>query len=196
MLFLLATAGADTDLFERKYRLLIRLNVGFVLFLMGVVGYLLWRLRRRLNAGVFGSRLALRLLLTLPLPPGVNNQYVTVNGRRVLSPEARRYKQGVLRLLRRKRDSGEISQELCTAARRGYLALFIDFFFETPLRRDLDGGLKIAQDAICTALEVNDNRVVDIHLVKRIDPLHPRIEIELEVLDDWSFEYEREVLVS
>ena len=90
--------------------------------------------------------------------------------------------------------SGEISDELCAAARRGYLALFIDFFFETPLRRDLDGGLKIAQDAICTALEVNDNRVVDIHLVKRIDPLNPRIEIELEVLDDWSFEYEREVL--
>jgi nitrogen fixation/metabolism regulation signal transduction histidine kinase len=67
MLFLLASAGADTDLFERKYRLLIRLNVGFVLFLMGVVGYLLWRLRRRLNAGVFGSRLALRLLLIFSL---------------------------------------------------------------------------------------------------------------------------------
>jgi crossover junction endodeoxyribonuclease RusA len=114
----------------------------------------------------------------------------------VLSPEARRYKQAVLRLLRRKRSSGELGDDLCAAARRGYLALFIDFFFETPLRRDLDGGLKIAQDAICTALEVNDNRVVDIHLVKRIDPLNPRIEIELEVLDDWSFEYERQVLVS
>jgi nitrogen fixation/metabolism regulation signal transduction histidine kinase len=67
MLFLLATAGADTGLFDRKYRLLIRLNVGFVLFLMAVVGYLLWRLRRRLSAGVFGSRLALRLLLIFSL---------------------------------------------------------------------------------------------------------------------------------
>ena len=67
MLFLLATAGADTGLFDRKYRLLIRLNVGFVLFLMAVVGYLLWRLRRRLKAGVFGSRLALRLLLIFSL---------------------------------------------------------------------------------------------------------------------------------
>ena len=140
--------------------------------------------------------MALQVRLTLPLPPGVNNQYVTVNGRRALSPEARRYKQGVLRLLRRKRSVGEIDDDLCAAAQRGYLALFIDFFFETPLRRDLDGGLKIAQDAICTALGVNDNRVVDIHLVKRIDPLNPRIEIELEVLDDWSFEYEHQVLVS
>ena len=136
-----------------------------------------------------------RLLLTLPLPPGVNNQYVTVNGRRVLSREARRYKQSVLKLMRRKRSLGEIDDDLCAAAQRGYLALFIDFFFETPLRRDLDGGLKIAQDAICTALEVNDNRVVDIHMVKRMDPLNPRIEIELEVLDDWSFDHEHKVLV-
>ena len=67
LLFLLASAGADTGLFERKYRLLIQFNVGFVLFLMAVVGYLLWRLRRRLNSGVFGSRLALRLLLIFSL---------------------------------------------------------------------------------------------------------------------------------
>tara|TARA_B100000676_G_scaffold311018_1_gene379416 strand:- start:1268 stop:3445 length:2178 start_codon:yes stop_codon:yes gene_type:complete len=74
MLFLLAIAGDDTDFFERKYRLLIQLNVGFVLFLMTVVGYLIWRLRRRLKKGVLGSRLALRLLLIFSLMavlPGV-----------------------------------------------------------------------------------------------------------------------------
>lgn len=74
MLFLLATAGANTELFERHYQLLVALNAGFVLFLMAVVGYLLWRLKRRLKAGVFGSRLALRLLLIFSLMavvPGV-----------------------------------------------------------------------------------------------------------------------------
>ncbi len=74
MLFLLATAGADTEFFERRYQLLIALNVGFVLLLMVMVGYLLWRLRRRLKTGVFGSRLALRLLLIFSLMailPGV-----------------------------------------------------------------------------------------------------------------------------
>lgn len=135
-----------------------------------------------------------RLLLTLPLPPGVNNQYVTVNGRRVLSQEARRYKSSVTRKLQRARDQGTISDDLCAAAKQGYIALFIDFYFETPMRRDLDGGLKIAQDAICSALDVNDNRVVDIHLVKRIDPTNPRIEVELEILDTWQFENERDVL--
>jgi crossover junction endodeoxyribonuclease RusA len=136
-----------------------------------------------------------RMTFTLPMPPGVNNQYVSVNGRRVLSSEARQYKKIVGRYLQRQHDTGAIPDEVSAAARKGYLALFIDFYFETPLRRDLDGGLKIAQDTICTALGVNDNRVVDIHLVKRIDPGNPRIEVEVEILDDWSFEHEREVLV-
>ncbi|MBP6354254.1 MAG: HAMP domain-containing protein [Nitrosomonas sp.] len=67
MLFLLATAGANTDFFERKYRLLLGINIAFVLFLMVIVGFLLWRFRRRLKSGVFGSRLALRLMLIFSL---------------------------------------------------------------------------------------------------------------------------------
>jgi crossover junction endodeoxyribonuclease RusA len=54
----------------------------------------------------------------------------------------------------------------------------------------MDGGLKIAQDAICEALGVNDNRVVDVHLVKRIDPLRPHIQVELEAIPDWEFDTE------
>ena len=60
------------------------------------------------------------------------------------------------------------------------------------MKRDLDGGLKITQDAICESLGINDNRVVDIHLVKRIDPLHPRIEVQMETIpeDEWHFDKE------
>ena len=67
MLFLLATAGANTEFFERRYRLLLGINIVFVAFLMIIVGYLLWRFRRRLKSGVFGSRLALRLMLVFSL---------------------------------------------------------------------------------------------------------------------------------
>ncbi len=130
-----------------------------------------------------------RVQFELPLPPGVNNQYSTVNGRRVLSAEARRWKKRALSEL-----SGRFAPEFSRQARVGYVALFIDFYFETPMRRDLDGGLKIAQDTICEALDVDDRRVVDIHLVKRIDPLRPRMAIELEVLPDWSFDDEHQVL--
>ncbi len=128
-----------------------------------------------------------RVTLRLPLPPSINQQYATVNGRRVLSQTSRTYKKKVIRQIKNWRDRGLISDEFVQSAQSGYLALFIDFYFETPLRRDLDGGLKIAQDAICAGLGMDDRRVVDIHLVKRTDRERPRIEVELEAIPDWSF---------
>ena len=66
-LFLLATASANTELFARNYNLLVVLNGTMVALLMGLVGYQLLRLRRNLKAGVFGSRLAVRLVLLFAL---------------------------------------------------------------------------------------------------------------------------------
>lgn len=126
----------------------------------------------------------------LPLPPGINNQYVHVGRRRVLSRESRTFKKQAVARIERLRLEGVIPEAFVTLARKGYLSLFLDFYFETPLRRDLDGGLKITQDAICEALGLNDNRVVDIHLVKRIDPRRPRVEVQLEALPDWQFDGE------
>jgi crossover junction endodeoxyribonuclease RusA len=131
-----------------------------------------------------------RARFELPLPPSINQQYATVGSRRVLSKASRRFKREVGKAIRRLRVEGVISDALVIALRQGFVGLFIDFYFETPHRRDLDGGLKITQDAICDALGVNDNRVVDVHLVKRIDPLRPRIEVELEAIRDWQFDVE------
>lgn len=131
---------------------------------------------------------AMRTRFELPLPPGINQQYATVKGRRVLSRTSGKYKKDVRKIIRRLRVEGVISDELVAALREGFVGLFIDFYFETPYRRDLDGGLKITQDAICDALGVNDNRVVDVHLVKRIDPLRPHIDVELEAIVDWDFD--------
>jgi crossover junction endodeoxyribonuclease RusA len=132
--------------------------------------------------------------LTLPMPPSVNNQYATVDGRRVLSKEAARFKRTVREQVQRAIAAGRIGAAELERLATGYLALYIDFYFATPLRRDLDGGLKITQDALCEALTLNDNRVVDIHLIKRIDPLRPRIEVELEAVDDWEFDQQYVVL--
>jgi len=74
--------------------------------------------------------------------------------------------------------------------RKNYLALFLDFYFTSPLKRDLDGGLKITQDALCEGLGLNDNRVVDIHLTKHIDPLNPHLYVELESIAEWQFDRE------
>jgi crossover junction endodeoxyribonuclease RusA len=134
------------------------------------------------------------LSLVLPLPPGVNNQYATVNGRRVLSAEARRFKAAVQKRVEEMQYSHELSPGTVTALQRSFLSLFIDFYFATPMKRDLDGGLKLAQDALCEALGINDNRVVDIHLVKRIDPRNPRISVQLEAIPDGEWHFDEEYL--
>src|SRR5262252_4249939 len=66
-MFLLATASANTELFARRYDLLLMLNGALVVLLMLLVGYQLWRLSRNFKAGVFGSRLAARLVLLFAL---------------------------------------------------------------------------------------------------------------------------------
>jgi len=66
-LFLLATASANTSLFAGNYTLLVVLNGTLVALLMALVAYQLWRLRRNLKEGVFGSRLAVRLVLLFAL---------------------------------------------------------------------------------------------------------------------------------
>ncbi len=73
-LFLLATASANTELFARSYDNLLVLNGVLVTVLFGIVLWQLWRLRRGLKRGVFGSRLAARLVLLFALVavlPGV-----------------------------------------------------------------------------------------------------------------------------
>jgi nitrogen fixation/metabolism regulation signal transduction histidine kinase len=66
-LFLLATATANTDFFAGHYNALVVINGALVVLLMLVVGGQLLQLWRSLKAGIFGSRLALRLVLLFSL---------------------------------------------------------------------------------------------------------------------------------
>ncbi|HXZ03638.1 MAG TPA: RusA family crossover junction endodeoxyribonuclease [Ktedonobacteraceae bacterium] len=134
------------------------------------------------------------LCLTLPIPPGINEQYATVNGHRVSSAAARRFKQEVRQKLAALEREGTLNEEIRHRLRQGYLSLLLAFYFETPLKRDLDGGLKIAQDSLCDGIGLNDNRVVSIHLLKYIDPLHPHLDVEIESLEDWRFDEEYKLL--
>ena len=70
LLFLLATASANTSLFARHYPILLGLNLVLAAALAALVGYQLLALRRRLRGLVFGARLhaALALLATMALP--------------------------------------------------------------------------------------------------------------------------------
>ncbi|MEO8202263.1 MAG: ATP-binding protein [Betaproteobacteria bacterium] len=67
LLFLLATASANTSLFAAHYSLLLGLNAVLAVALLALVAYQLGSLRRRLKRRVFGSRLTLRFLMLFAL---------------------------------------------------------------------------------------------------------------------------------
>ncbi len=122
--------------------------------------------------------------LTLPVPPSVNHQYATVNGRRLISSSGRAYKAQVGQLVWLKLAQSTHRTALLAQLQSEWLALSIRFYFTSALRRDVDGGLKIAQDALCEGLGINDNRIVETHLYKYIDKNNPRIEVHLTPTSD------------
>lgn len=129
--------------------------------------------------------------LTLPLPPSINNQYVVVGKRkRVLTKVARTWKKDATKAISMLRDKSTISPVEERELANNLLGVYLTFYFKTPMRRDLDGGLKIALDTVATNLGFDDRNVVDLHLTKQIDPLHPRLEIEIETIADWTFDRE------
>jgi len=119
------------------------------------------------------------LSLPLPIPPSINTQYATVKGRRVLSSLGRRYKAWIAQTIMATLAQFPQRQTLLHSLQTHYLALSIHFYLPSLLKRDLDGGLKIAQDALCQALDINDNRILEIHLYKDIDSSFPRMECTL-----------------
>lgn len=131
-----------------------------------------------LHASITPERLALRL----PVPPSINHQYATVNGRRLLSSSGRGYKSTVAQQIVIALARSPHKESLLRTLRESDLTLSIHFYFSSPLRRDVDGGLKIAQDALCEALGLNDNRIVEIHLYKSRDAHQPHIEMTLGAL--------------
>ena len=126
--------------------------------------------------------------IVLPLPPGVNNQYVSVGRRRVLSAPAKTFNRDVAKLIAAERSSGRLSSETERALAEALLGVYLVYFFETPHRRDLEGGLKICLDALAWTIGFDDRAVVDLHLSKKIDPLRPRVEVEIEAISEWEFD--------
>jgi crossover junction endodeoxyribonuclease RusA len=43
-------------------------------------------------------------------------------------------------------------------------------------------------DALARSIGFDDRAVVDLHLSKKIDPLNPRVEVEIETIADWEFD--------
>ena len=99
----------------------------------------------------------------------------------MLSSTGRRYKTNVAQMIWAVLIQKPQHQTILHTFQRHYLTFTIRLYLPSLLRRDVDSGLKITQDAICEALSINDNRIVEIHLYKSLDPDQPRMECALSL---------------
>ena len=110
----------------------------------------------------------------------------------MLSSKSRGYKAGVTQQIFTALVASPHRPPLLQNLQTHSLSLSLWFYFNSALRRDLDGGLKITQDAICDALDLNDNRILEIHLYKKIDAVCPRVECTLSTKDPLTKPFQRQ----
>ena len=82
LLYLLSNASANTAASGEYYSLLVALNILLAAFLIGVIGYQVWRLFKQIRSRVVGSRFTRRLLMSfamMALIPGLIVYLVSVN---------------------------------------------------------------------------------------------------------------------
>ena len=112
------------------------------------------------------------LAFTIPLPVPANNAYPTSRtGHRYTSSRAKVFKQA----------AGFITHAARVSSRwesgNGPLGLRLVLWFKDNRRTDIDGRVKLAQDAICEALGVDDSRIHELHVYRAGVSVEPRCEV-------------------
>lgn len=111
--------------------------------------------------------------LTLPFPPSANAYWRNVNGRTLLSKEAREYRQ---------RCQFAAALQWKAALVEGAVAFHADVFF--PNRRgDLDNRGKVLLDSLQGIAFVNDSQIYDYRLVRHLDRDNPRVIVTIEPME-------------
>ena len=67
LVYLLSSASANTNLFAHNFPWLLGATGALVAAMLGLVGYQVFQLRRKMQAGVFGAKLTVRLMLVFGL---------------------------------------------------------------------------------------------------------------------------------
>lgn len=107
----------------------------------------------------------------LPFPPSSNRMWRMWRGHMVLSDEARAYK----------RVAGLIAREKCDAPASRPVSLTLTLY--APRRgRDASNCVKILEDSLQGYAYANDSQVDELHVYRRLDRQHPRVEVEIAEL--------------
>jgi len=113
------------------------------------------------------------LTFTIPLAPSLNNAYPTNwrTGRRYLTKAGNDFKHDVSTMARVYAYSADWD------AGSGPLGLRLVMWFPNKRRTDLDGRIKLAQDAIAEGLGIDDSRFDELHVYRAGVSDEPRCEV-------------------
>ena len=119
----------------------------------------------------------------MPLPPSTNQAYKVVYSKTHMrvgpSIDLTIFKDGAAMMLSQAYHDWSLINAIRESRRKVPLAVKIQAYFATEWKRDLDGIVKFAMDAAFDRIALNDNLVVRIDVEKLVDPMEPRIEIEI-----------------
>jgi Holliday junction resolvase RusA-like endonuclease len=135
----------------------------------------------------------------LPLPPGINDSYAIgyvenakgeMKPRIIASAELKLFKELAAWQLKDAK-TNEVDWEMVAIIQNAKkkrkhipLEMKFSFYFNSKWRRDIDGGEKHAQDAVCRHLGINDNLIVEKHTCKDVDKENPRVEVEICIVQE------------
>jgi len=109
------------------------------------------------------------LEFTLPYPPSANRYWRNVNGRMVVSADARAYKEEVGWMIR-PRVKDPLAGEVYVKVR----------IFRPRRSGDLDNTLKVLLDSLKGLIYLDDDQIVEIRANRFDDKANPRAEITVE----------------
>ena len=120
------------------------------------------------------------MTLTLPYPPSTNTAYAVVRGRKVKTMKARAYAHEVMW---RVADEVRVDPDGGWPTADDRLAFIITVYPPDARRRDLANTEKLATDAICAQLNIDDSQIDRLTLERApVDRANPRLVITLEPL--------------
>lgn len=109
--------------------------------------------------------------LTLPYPPSANRYWRTnQHGHNYVSPEAKRYKEGV----RLRAHMARLGKPLACPV---VLTVVV---YRPQKSGDLSNRIKVLEDALNGIAFVDDSQVVEIHARREDDKTNPRVEVQVE----------------
>lgn len=132
---------------------------------------------------------------TLPLPPGINASYKTVNfktqdGRMVrrpgATPELEAFKTDAFLSMYTYKHlwNWDAIAEIKASKHKTPLAVTINIYYRTRWKRDIDGPEKAAIDAVFSYVHLNDNLIVDKHTRKLVDRDNTRCEVSVYLFEE------------